>query len=324
MLSNQAGESGAVRRVVVSSRSCRDERGAGSSPSAHGSKLRGGIASRSDRHGGADQLPASRASLALLASLATLSLLAAPTRAADIVKADNSTAMTTGSSWVGGTAPGTSDTAVFDSTLTSSVTSFGTGGILSVLGVRVTTGSSLVNIDNSTVANYFGAFGGGIDMSAASRDLRVTSFQQQADHTWNVATGRTLTIGSSSATPGFGRFAQANGSVPSLVGGGTISISRATAAISLGDASGFTGSLATNGTTLALVADTAESLSFGGTLSGTTTISKTGDGTYELPGANDLGGSVSVSAGTLVLSGTNTFFGSALTKAGAGTLLLNG
>ncbi|MGA0873072.1 MAG: autotransporter-associated beta strand repeat-containing protein, partial [Phycisphaerales bacterium] len=45
--------------------------------------MRGGIASRSDRHGGADQLPASRASLALLASLATLGLLAAPTRAAD-------------------------------------------------------------------------------------------------------------------------------------------------------------------------------------------------------------------------------------------------
>ncbi len=153
--------------------------------------------------------------------------------------------------------------------------------------------------------------------------MYIASLQQQTDHTWSIATNNNLFVGESPSTAGSGQFEQANSSILSLDGGGTISISLATAAIRLGDTSAFTGSLNTNGTDLALVADTAESITFGGTLSGTTTISKSGAGTYELPGAS-FGSSVDVSAGTLVLSGNNTFSDNALTKAGAGSLLLTG
>jgi len=64
--------------------------------------------------------------------------------------------------------------------------------------------------------------GGGIDMSAANRNLQITSFRQQADHTWNVATGGTLTIGTSST--GAGRFSQANSSALSLVVNGGLNM----------------------------------------------------------------------------------------------------
>ena len=244
----------------------------------------------------------------------------------DIVKANNAEGMANGTSWVGGVAPTASDTGIIDATF-NNTEGFGTGAPLSWLGMEVTGGTSTIDIRNGAVENWVGLGTGGLIMSSASsRTIYINSLQQQADHTWSVATGNDLFVGYSpiSVAQGqSGRFEQANSSVLSLAGGGTISITDAIAAIRLGDTSAFTGSLNTNGIDLALVAETAESITFGGTLSGTTTISKSGDGTYELPGAS-FGSSVDVSAGMLVLSGTNTFSGNALTNAGAGTLLLSG
>ena len=85
----------------------------------------------------------------------------ATARAADIVKADNTTSMSSGASWVGGVAPGTGDTGVFDSTFTHA-DRFGTGAQLSWLGLRVTTGSTLLDIDNTSNENYLGILAGGI------------------------------------------------------------------------------------------------------------------------------------------------------------------
>ena len=258
--------------------------------------------------------------------IAGLLLLPTPARSTVIVKANNADGMANGTSWVGGVAPTASDTALFDATF-NNTDGFGTGAPLSWLGMEVTGGTSTIDIRNGAVENWVGIGAGGLIISPASaRTIYINSLQQQADHTWSVATGNNLFVGYSpiSAAQGqSGRFEQANSSVLSLAGGGTISITDAIAPIRLRDTSAFTGSLNTNGTDLALVADTAESIVFGGTLSGTTTISKSGAGTYELPGAS-FGSSVDVSAGTLVLSGNNTFSGDALTKSGAGTLLLSG
>ena len=164
-------------------------------------------------------------------------------RGADIVKANNTDRMIDGSSWVGGIAPGVNDTAIFNSTLQTS--GFGTGAPLSWLGLRVTTGSSSIHISNNTTPNHVGILSGGVDMSAASRDLQIASFQQQANHTWNVAAGRTFTVSD--------LFTQTGGSALSLAGAGTIGISGATA-ITLGDASTFTGSLSTGTAAMTLTA----------------------------------------------------------------------
>src|SRR5664279_2997416 len=61
---------------------------------------------------------------------------------ANVTKANNSTALTNGGSWVLGVAPGTGDVAIFDSTLklnafANSITPAPLGGNLSILGIRV-------------------------------------------------------------------------------------------------------------------------------------------------------------------------------------------
>ena len=251
---------------------------------------------------------------------------ATPSSAVDRVKANNVERLIKDESWVDGVAPTKGDTAVFNSTY-GQTGSIGTSGALSWLGLRITTGSGLINIENNTLDNHVGILGGGIDMSAAERDLKITSFQQQADHIWNVRSGRTLTIGTSSTD--VGRFSQvfpggqAGIPVLSLVGEGTISISRATAPIRLGDASSFTGSLNTNGTAIDLTAATNEDFSFAGDLSGTTTISKSGSGVYELQGNYMLGGNIDISAGSLMLSGTGSAGTGDISLASGATLAFN-
>jgi autotransporter-associated beta strand protein len=177
------------------------------------------------------------------------------------IKANNTDGTGTGNSWVGGTAPGTNDIGVINSTF-AQTDRFGTGAPLSWLGLQVTSGSTLVDIDNTTVANYLGTLAGGIDMSQATRDLKITSFQQQASHTWNVAANRTLTIGNSTNSPGVGLFTQNVGTALSLAGAGTINLPGPGTGVSpnfttdpviLGDISNFSGTLNPNGHSFGLV-----------------------------------------------------------------------
>ncbi|BCX49021.1 hypothetical protein HAHE_29290 [Haloferula helveola] len=103
--------------------------------------------------------------------------------------------MVNGGSWVGGVAPTASDTAVFDDTFTATGSQF-TGGQLEWGGLRVegTTVTSRINLNNGGT-NWVGVGAGGIDMSAAPRDLLVASFHVSDDQVWNIPSGRTLEMG---------------------------------------------------------------------------------------------------------------------------------
>src|SRR5439155_11023338 len=90
--------------------------------------------------------------------------------AATISKADNLDALNLGTSWVGGQAPGSSDTALFDSTLSSANTSLTLGADLSWLGLQLTSPGAPVTINGGNTLTLGAS---GIDMSSASQSLSL-------------------------------------------------------------------------------------------------------------------------------------------------------
>jgi autotransporter-associated beta strand protein len=122
--------------------------------------------------------------------LGSIALLLAPAYAVDIRKADNTSALNTTISWVGGVVPGVGDIAVFDNALTVANTS-SMGASLTLDGIRVTnpTGSVIMaNTDGATLT--LGA--SGVNLSTASAALMVEgALQISADQTWNIANAST-------------------------------------------------------------------------------------------------------------------------------------
>jgi autotransporter-associated beta strand protein len=167
--------------------------------------------------------------------------------AAEVVKANNNNAPGLGTSWSGGTAPTSSDIAVFDSTYAqASGSTLVPTAALSWLGIKVTTftsGANPVNIDNTTIANHVGIGSSGIDMSAAERNFRIFSAQVQASQTWNIASSRTLEIGvdRNGALPAGHKVTLAGAGTLRLIGG-TVSLAN-TAASSIGLLETYSGTL---------------------------------------------------------------------------------
>ena len=211
---------------------------------------------------------------------------AAAAHAGEITKANNSDSLINGSSWVNNIAPGASDTALFDVTYGQTGT-LGTGGPLSWGGIKVTTGSSLIDIQNTTAENHVGIGSGGIDMSEAARNLTIRSIQVQADQAWSIAAGRTLALG--------GTKLEQQGFAVTLAGTGTLNLQGGGLVLGRGDTTG----------------------SFGGVIAGTGAITKDGTGTFTTAGKNTYTGLTTINAGTLVLDKsagaqlyqTNGFFG---------------
>src|ERR1035437_2543814 len=99
---------------------------------------------------------------------------------ADVTKANNSTALTNGASWVLGVAPGTSDVVIVDSTLklgsfANSLTPAPLGGNLSILGIRIAgpvlgqaDGANGICITNPLSANTLTIGASGMDLSATN------------------------------------------------------------------------------------------------------------------------------------------------------------
>ncbi len=132
--------------------------------------------------------------LLLALSLATA---IAPVHAATITKLDNTNNLNLATSWSGGVVPGANDIAFWDSTVTGPNTTL-LGANLTLGGIRLTNPGGAVTISAGSTLTLLG---GGIDMSAATQDLTINagvalgsttsgSFAQ----TWNVASGRTLTV----------------------------------------------------------------------------------------------------------------------------------
>lgn len=129
----------------------------------------------------------------LLACLPLIPVIQA--QAAEIQKANNALTLNSTTSWVGGVVPGSSDIALFDSTVTASKNA-AIGGNLSWAGIKVTDAVGAQAI--TTTAGYTLTLGSsGINMSSATgATLSITAnMDLTASQTWNVAAGRSLTVG---------------------------------------------------------------------------------------------------------------------------------
>lgn len=121
--------------------------------------------------------------------------------AADVIKANNTDNLNLGTTWDGGTAPTSADTAVWDSTVTAANATN--------LGADLVWGGMEVTSPGGAVTVQFGAGqsltlgAGGIDMSAATQNASVMrsavtntagTLVVGADQTWTIASGRGLTL----------------------------------------------------------------------------------------------------------------------------------
>jgi autotransporter-associated beta strand protein len=136
----------------------------------------------------------------LATSLLTAMLAASSAQAADVVKAANTNALNLGTSWTGGTAPTSSDVAVWNNTVTAPNSS-ALGGDLSWEGIRIGTVAGTANpssttagvqITNASSANTLTLGTAGIDMSAAAQALLIQSkIALSGNQTWNIANANT-------------------------------------------------------------------------------------------------------------------------------------
>ena len=134
----------------------------------------------------------------ILAAAACAALLAIPqtARAADQTKANNTTNLDQTGSWTLGVVPGSGDVGVWDDTVTAANTTV-LGSNLSWQGIRIggTTRTGAISINAGNVLTLGTS---GIDMSSAPRDLNLNSgITVGGNQTWNVGTGRTLYLKSS-------------------------------------------------------------------------------------------------------------------------------
>lgn len=209
----------------------------------------------------------------LTASL--LALMGGPSLiAAEISKANNTTALNLEGSWVGGVVPGSDDIAVWADTLLTNRTA-NIGGNLSWAGIKVGAaggGSTLHTIGNTNSATLtLGA--AGIDMSEAGVDFTIAAVLDWAlPQEWSVGDGRILKI--SGANIGTGAL--------TLSGRGTVEVGNlaafGTADVSLAD-----------GITLTKAVSGALALNNFFTLNGDVTLVSNNNNLYSFTGGLSLG-----------------------------------
>ena len=268
------------------------------------------------------------------------------------VKANNNNDLELGASWVSGTAPGASDTALWDATVAIPANCTNT------LGSAVTWNLMVISNPSAPIAvkgNTSLTLSNGIDMSGAAMNLTLDcgTIALGAPQTWTVAPGRTLTTGSSSS-----RGRVQSGAI-TKAGGGTWTISGTddNASFSLVVNAGVVNLNKTSSSGAHSVGDVGLTVNNGGTARITGTggdqiwdgsgLTLAPGGFFDLNGNSEVvatlsgtGGTVDNTAAsksaTLTCSGNNTatFSGTiqnsgsgaklVLVKAGTGTLTLNG
>ena len=248
-------------------------------------------------------------------------------------KANNLTALGTGSSWSSSSAPALGEVAVFNSTYAQSGT-LPVAAPLNLSGIQVSTGSTLIDIGNTSNAITLGPRG--LDMSTAARDLTIANLTTSGHQIWDVTSGRTFTAGALAGSDSI--YKQGAGSVVlngSSPFSGTFNVNAGTIQLSGGSALGNSATVVmsnTAGATLQLNAsETIGALSGGGTsggnvnlqantlttgnsanqtyagvMSGTGGFTKTGSGNMTLQALQTYTGSTTVSQGTLTLDFNQT------------------
>ncbi|MBN8457588.1 MAG: autotransporter-associated beta strand repeat-containing protein [Verrucomicrobia bacterium] len=195
---------------------------------------------------------------------------AVPASAAEINKANNTTALNSAGSWVSGGPPGTGDVAVWSATVTAANSSV-LGGSMTWSGIKVTNPGGNVTIGATSGATLsLGA--GGIDVSSSDRNLTInTALTPIANQGWNVtSSNRSLTVAAQTGGAGV---------TITRTGDGTLNFNNT--AVS----SSFAANLALNGGTTRFV-NASGAQTFSGSISGIGTLARTGNGTLVLSGNN--------------------------------------
>jgi fibronectin-binding autotransporter adhesin len=145
----------------------------------------------------------SKANRFLATSLAAVAALSSSAWAVDRIKQNNTTDLNLAGSW--DTLPTSSDVAVWNSTVTAA-NAVNLGGNLSWAGIRIANPGGLITIRHAAGQTLtLGA--SGIDMSAATQNLTLMTAATantagtlaiSASQTWNIASGRALTLFSTS------------------------------------------------------------------------------------------------------------------------------
>lgn len=139
---------------------------------------------------------------------------------ADQTKANNNMALQSGGSWVSGTAPGSGDNAIWNSTVSTAANCTNTlGSAVTWNGIAVTNPAAPVSINGNTTL----VLNNGINMAGATKNLVLNCgvVTVASNQTWTVASGLILTTGSSTNA---GSVNSGNNSV-TFEGGGTWAIS---------------------------------------------------------------------------------------------------
>jgi len=167
--------------------------------------------------------------LVLASALAVLSGTLA--QAAPVDKANNSAALSLGTSWVGGIAPGPNIIAAWSNDVSSAYTTGSLGASTNWEGIQILTPGGNVAILNDGFTNTLGTVGvvglNGIDMSSAGVNLTLSNcVVLNGVQNWNVNSGKTLSLG--------GNFLRNAGSVLrfGLTGGSTAIITNGSAVVS--------------------------------------------------------------------------------------------
>ncbi|MEZ0274088.1 MAG: beta strand repeat-containing protein, partial [Roseimicrobium sp.] len=255
--------------------------------------------------------------------------------AATIIKADNNTNIDQGSSWTGGVVPNSIDIASFDGTLVTT----GSGTLvmatdLDFAGLLVTNPSEAITIGGvgrTLTLTGLGGVANVINLGGATQDLSLNMDILRllgATQTWNVASGRTLSIGA-------GLRGTTN---VTLSGAGTVELTGNSIATTIAGlpTNLYTGSL-TVSSGVTLVAKNSNALGGNVITGGNTTVASGGSLTFDATGGPIVNlealsltgtgvgnnGALRHIAGTTILNGQITLTGSVEIQADAGYLEIN-
>ncbi|MBN8457589.1 MAG: autotransporter-associated beta strand repeat-containing protein [Verrucomicrobia bacterium] len=222
-----------------------------------------------------------------------------PASATEINKANNTTALNSSGSWVSGGLPGTGDVAVWNSTVAAANTSV-LGGSMTWSGIKVTNPGGNVTIGATSGATLsLGA--GGIDVSSADRNLTINAaLTPTMSQGWNVtSSNRSLTVAGQTG---------GSGVTITRTGDGTLNFNNTAAN------SDFAANLILSGGTTRFV-NSSGIQAFSGSISGTGSLARTGNGTVVLAGNNaGFSGAFNITgAGPVHLGNTNALGGATVT-----------
>jgi autotransporter-associated beta strand protein len=255
-----------------------------------------------------------------------------------IAKANNTTNLDNGASWVGGVDPGLYNLAVWNSTVAAANTTATLASSQQWAGLKVVNPGGPVTLNGGAL---LGLDDSGVDMTTATQDLTVNCPVGMAvPSTLGVAPGRTATFnGIISGYPGLtvngGGTVQLNAantySGDTTVNSGTLVANNNSAlgsgllVLDGGNLSNSSSCAPGNGVKLnsnaTVTVGAAQTLTLKGSIAGTGSLTKNGTGRLTLSGANTYTGATIVSAGTLAIGNPSALLPTSSLTLAAGALL---